>query len=111
MMAHCRRLAYWHSENVTACVEVPLCPACGGRHPIVVLYTDEEHVELPPNEFLNGVHVPCGAWLDLIYERSAIGVRSYDPGYSPTEAKPRVNSILNELGWREWETRGRSEIQ
>jgi hypothetical protein len=94
-------MAYWHSENVTGYVEVPKCPACGGNHSVVVLYTDEDHVELPPYEFLNGARLPCGARVDLIYERSAVGVRPYDSGWTPDESKPRLNSLLNELRQKE----------
>ena len=68
VLVRCRRAAYWHSENVTCYVRVDDCPACHQDHPVVVLYVDEDHNEVPPQDYLNGVNLPCGVRADLIYE-------------------------------------------
>ena len=68
MIAHCRRLAYWHSDTLTCYVTIDKCPNCLQTHSMVVLYVEEEHEEMHPFNYLNGVIVPCDAMVDLILE-------------------------------------------
>lgn len=70
-IARARRLAWWHSETVTCFVRVDRCPACQALHRVVSLYEFDDHAEIPPNDYLNGARLPCGAVADLILERWA----------------------------------------
>lgn len=69
MIAHARRYSFWHSDTVSGHATIDKCPNCGQQH-LVTLYIADEHEELPPWNFLNGVRTPCGAAVDLILERT-----------------------------------------
>jgi len=71
MIVHCSDCSYWHSDTVTCIVRVYGCPVCGRDHS-VALYVRDDHEELPPQDFLNAVRLPCGPVVDLILERKVV---------------------------------------